>query len=55
MTADNGTEVCEHEKVAEKLQAEVYFANPCSPWEHGSNKNFNGLLRQYIRRVQIYE
>ena len=50
ITADNGTEFCEHEMVAEKLRADIYFANPYSPWERGLNENFNGLLRQYIKK-----
>ncbi|MFQ6371386.1 IS30 family transposase [Shewanella sp. YIC-542] len=50
ITADNGSEFCEHEWVAEKLKTDIYFANPYSSWERGLNENFNGLLRQYIRK-----
>ncbi|WP_110457634.1 IS30 family transposase [Shewanella algidipiscicola] len=50
ITADNGSEFCDHEQVAEKLKTDVYFANPYSSWERGLNENFNGLLRQYIRK-----
>ncbi|RDV23878.1 IS30 family transposase [Alteromonas aestuariivivens] len=50
ITADNGSEFCDHEQVAEKLKADIYFANPYSSWERGLNENFNGLLRQYIRK-----
>lgn len=50
ITADNGSEFCGHELVAEKLKANIYFAKPYSSWEHGLNENFNGLLRQYIRK-----
>jgi IS30 family transposase len=50
ITADNGTEFCGHELVAEKLKTDVYFANPYSSWERGLNENFNGLLRQYISK-----
>lgn len=48
ITADNGSEFVEHEKIAEALGAEFYFAHPYSSWERGLNENFNGLLRQYI-------
>lgn len=50
ITADNGSEFCDHERVAEKLKTNIYFANPYSSWERGLNENFNGLLRQYIRK-----
>ena len=50
ITADNGTEFCDHETVAEALKADIYFANPYASWERGLNENFNGLLRQYIRK-----
>ncbi|MFH4672723.1 IS30 family transposase [Vibrio alginolyticus] len=46
----NGSEFCDHELVAEKLKTDIYFANPFSSWERGLNENFNGLLRQYIRK-----
>jgi IS30 family transposase len=48
MTADNGKEFAYHEKISKALDAKVYFANPCSSWERGLNKNTNGLLRQYF-------
>lgn len=50
ITADNGSEFYEHELVAEKLQTEIYFANPYFSWERVLNESFNGLLRQYIRK-----
>ncbi len=50
ITADNGSEFCDHEMVAEKLKTDIYFANPYSSWERGLNENFNGLLRQYIQK-----
>ena len=48
--ADNASEFYDHELVAEKLKTDIYFANPYSSWERGLNENFNGLLRQYIRK-----
>ena len=50
ITADNGAEFCAHALVADKLKTDIYFANPYSSWERGLNENFNGLLRQYIRK-----
>jgi IS30 family transposase len=50
VTADNGTELCGHDLVAEKLKTDVYFANLYSSWERGLNENFNGLPRQYISK-----
>jgi len=50
ITADNGLEFCGHELVAKALRADVYFANPYASWERGLNENFNGLLRQYIKK-----
>jgi len=50
ITADNGSEFCDHERVAEKLKTDIYFAHPYSFGERGLNENFNGLLHQYIRK-----
>ena len=48
ITADNGSEFVEHERVAAALEAQVYFAHPYCSWERGQNENSNGLLRQYV-------
>ena len=48
ITADNGKEFAEHQKIAENCQIDFYFANPYSPWERGANENLNGLIRQYF-------
>jgi transposase, IS30 family len=48
MTADNGKEFAEHKTMANKLDADFYFAHPYSPWERGCNENMNGLIRQYF-------
>jgi IS30 family transposase len=48
LTADNGKEFAEHERVAHELQADFFFAHPYAAWERGANENMNGLVRQYI-------
>jgi transposase, IS30 family len=48
ITVDNGKEFCDHELIAEGLQALVYFAHPYASWERGLNENTNGLIRQYF-------
>lgn len=48
ITADNGSEFVEHERVSAALEAQVYFAHPYCSWERGQNENSNGLLRQYV-------
>jgi len=48
LTADNGKEFAEHERVTHELHADFFFAHPYTAWERGANENMNGLLRQYI-------
>src|SRR6266404_1182484 len=48
ITVDNGKEFCEHELIALRLQARIYFAHPYASWERGLNENTNGLVRQYF-------
>ena len=48
ITVDNGKEFCDHEQIAAKLQARIYFAHPYASWERGLNENTNGLVRQYF-------
>ena len=48
ITCDNGKEFVEHQRVANELNAHVYFAHPNSAWERGTNENTNGLIRQYF-------
>ncbi|MDQ6966199.1 MAG: IS30 family transposase [Mariprofundaceae bacterium] len=48
ITKDNGLEFAEHQRVADKLKADVFFAHPYASWERGLNENTNGLVRQYI-------
>ena len=48
LTADNGKEFADHERIARDLQADFFFAHPYAAWERGTNENMNGLVRQYI-------
>jgi IS30 family transposase len=48
ITFDNGKEFTLHEKIAEMLDCQTYFAKPYHSWERGQNENANGLLRQYF-------
>jgi len=46
LTDDRGKEMAEHERLAQRLSIQVFFADPYSPWPRGTNENTNGLLRQ---------
>lgn len=48
VTVDNGSEFTQHEKVTEATGVKVYFADPYSSYQRGSNENSNGLLRRYL-------
>jgi IS30 family transposase len=48
LTYDRGKEMAEHERLAKRLAIQVFFADPYSPWQRGTNENTNGLLRQYL-------
>lgn len=50
LTCDRGSEFSRAADIEKKLNTHVYFADPRSPWQRGSNENFNGLLRQYFPR-----
>ncbi len=55
LTADNGKEFSEHEKIAEQLKADFYFCHSYSSNERGLNENTNGLIRQYFAKKSEFD
>ena len=48
LTWDRGTEMADHQRFTLETDIDVYFCDPQSPWQRGSNENTNRLLRQYF-------
>jgi IS30 family transposase len=54
ITLDNGKEFSEHEKLANAINVQIFFAHPYHFWERGLNEHTNGLLRQYLpKKMQL--
>jgi IS30 family transposase len=48
LTYDRGLEMACHPELARRLKIDIWFCDPYSPWQRGSNENTNGLLRQFL-------
>jgi IS30 family transposase len=54
-TVDNGKEFADHENLALQCGMNVFFCDPYSPWQRGTNENTNGLLRQFFPKGSSFK
>ncbi|MDN5941119.1 MAG: IS30 family transposase [Nitrospira sp.] len=50
LTYDREKEMADHERLAQRLAIQIFFADPYSPWQRDTNENTNALLRQYLSK-----
>ncbi len=56
ITPDRGKEFAKHAEASAALNnVQFYFPQPHQPWQRGTNKNTNGLIREYFRREPIFQ
>lgn len=55
LTTDNGKEFAQHERIAQRLNVQHFFAHPYCSWERGANENMNGLIRQFFPKKMRFE